>query len=506
MNRLYALIDGIGPIFSRFWTRHPALYYGLFLYFGAVGALQNVAYSILPIGLLLLGAGLLRFSLGALLAVVFGFYLTSSVQVAPAWAEGRIGQACFQITNITPEIRYHRAYYKLQIDLLSFVAKDNTFYAQNVPCKLVWNKPGLRPSADWLYEVEATLTEQNGLWTLHLLTGSVCKPYKRVFSFVEWRYRLKSAFKRFLARYIPPGEVRAFLEGVVIGEFHDPLLANSLRRFGLQHIIVVSGFHFSLIAAIFTGLIRLIASWKVTSVLLILLTTFYLLFVGPSPSVVRAYTATLLVLLANLFEEKSNGINSLGLGLMVALFIEPLWAESLSFTLSFLATWAILLFYPLCRRAIQTYFPRRTGSMLLKMPFLDQLTFVLLAFFLSSFALVASVTILMLPMSLFAFQQFPLLGIIYNCFFPFLVSISVFLLSLGLLFSWLSPVACLFFSSCTHLTEAALTLVRDAPLCFDMTLECSWLSLGVLVAYLCFVSFIGIIYLDRVSDNFKEAR
>lgn len=503
MKGLYTQYSRVGPFFSSFWTQHPALFYGLFLYLGAVGAVYSVGSLLLPLSFLFLGAvgNGYRLSLGCALALLFGLYVASTVEVLPEWADGRPGKATFQITNVTDDVRYNRAYYKLQVDLLRFESADNTFFAQNLPCKMVWNKATPRPRADFQYQVEATVTEHNGAWTLHALPNSEWVAVKPSFSLVEWRYRLKNGFKRLLAEHIPPSQVRAFLEGVVIGEFHDPLLANNLRRFGLQHIIVVSGFHFALIAAIFQALLRLFASWRATSVLLIALTSFYLIFVGPSPSVVRAYIAGMLVLLARLCKDQSNGLNSLGVGLLIALAIEPIWATSLSFTLSFLATFAILLFFPLCKRALGKIFPKRRASELLKMPFLDQLTFVLLSFFLSSFALVASVTILMLPMSLFAFHQFPLMGIIYNCFFPFLISISVFLLCLGLLFSWLAPLASIFFSACTFLTEAALTLVNDAPSWLDMTLQCSWLTAEWLTLYLCCISFLGIISYARSSEQ-----
>lgn len=503
MKGLYTQYRRVGPFFSSFWNQHPALLYGLFLYLGAVGAFYSVGSLLLPLFFLFLGAfgNGYRLALGCLLALLFGLYVASTVEALPEWAKGCSGKATFEITNVTSDIRYNRPYYKLQIDLLRFESPDNTFFAQNLPCKMIWNKATPRPRAGFQYQVEATLTENNGTWTLHALPNSQWVPVKSTFSFVEWRYRLKNSFKRLLAKHIPPSQVRAFLEGVVIGEFHDPLLANNLRRFGLQHIIVVSGFHFALIAAIFHGLLRLFASWRATSALLIALTTFYLLFVGPSPSVVRAYIAGLLVLLARLCKDQSNGLNSLGIGLLIALAIEPLWAISLSFTLSFLATFAILLFFPLCKRALGQIFPKRRASELLKMPFLDQLTFVLLSFFLSSFALVASVTILMLPMSLFAFHQFPLMGIFYNCFFPFLISISVFLLCLGLLFSWLAPFASMLFSACTFLTEAALTLVNDAPSWLDMTLQCSWLTAEWLTLYLCLVSFMGIISYTQQAEQ-----
>jgi competence protein ComEC len=314
------------------------------------------------------------------------------------------------------------------------------------------------------------------------------------FSLVEWRISAKLAFKRMLARYLPAGQTRSFLEGVLIGEFHDSLLSQNLSRFGLQHITVVSGFHFSLMVAILGTLFRLFLSWRQATVCLLLASSIYLAFVGASPSVLRAYLAIALVLVAKLIGEKTNGINCLGLGLVVCIALEPTWVTNLSFSLSFLATWAILLFYPLLYSYLLSLFPRRSGSTLLQMTFFDQLAFVLLAFFRTSVALVLAVSLLMLPASLYFFQQFPMIGIVYNCFFPFFITLAVSILALGMLFYWVTPIAAFFFHLAAMVTECALTHVTDGPLFLDSMLRSPEIPALLFVFYLSAVSFIAILF------------
>jgi competence protein ComEC len=497
----------IGPLFDAFWSRNPALLYGLALYLGSVFALSGHSAIYIPLALLFLPLLFcapmrlaLRLALAFALAVLFGFYVSSSIIYPPVWAHSS-GSATIQITEITPEIRYNRAFYKMKVDLKSFEADDRSFYAQNFVARVTASK--LPPHLDHTYTLRGMLEEYEGSWTLKIEKDSPWIVADEPFSLVSWRFSAKQFCKRLLASYLPPGQGRSFLEGVLIGEFHDALLANNLRRFGLQHITVVSGFHFSLIAAILCAILRFLLPWKATLIACLILTTGYFFFIGATPSVLRAWISVVVFIMAKLLQKRSSGINSLGLGLIITIFYDPTWVLHLSFTLSFLATWAILLLLPMCLDGMRKIFPRRTGSMLLKMSFLDQVTFVLLSFFLSSWALVGAVTILMLPMSLYVFQQFPLMGILYNCFFPFLVSVSVCLLVLGLLFCWLKPLAELLFWAASLLTDTALTFVNEAPGFLDVNVRLSCLSLEWLVLYLSLVSFVGII-LDSAVRNGQE--
>lgn len=493
-------VKRLGPLFDSFWSRYPALLYGLALYIGAVSALAFHPALLIPIILLVIPLAfhgtkrlLLRLGLALLMASLFSLYVANSCVFPPVWARSK-GCATIQIEECVPEMRYGKAYYKMKASLLLFEADDKSFYAKNIPCRIISKT---RPPLDRIYYVEGALVEANSLWTLKVLKTSAWQEEVLPFSLQEWRFKTRQMAKCLLAAYLPPGEVRAFLEGVLLGEFHDVHLAANLRRFGLTHITVVSGFHFSLIAAILTAILRLFLPWRSTLIASLLLTTGYFFFIGPSPSVLRAWIAVSIFIMAKLLEKASRGLNTLGVCLMASMLYDPTWVQSLSFTLSFLATFAILLLMPLCKSIMSSIFPKRSGSDLLKMSFLDQVTFVLLSFFLSSWALISSVMILMLPVSLYFFGTFPLMGIIYNCFFPFIVSIAVLLLALGLIFAWIKPFAYPLFWLAEKITSQALTFVTDAPSSVDCHLALAHFPLEWLVAYLSMVSFLGIIFCSR---------
>ncbi len=486
--------------FDSFWSKAPALFYGLFMYLGAWFASNSHIAIILPVLVLAIYYSppqKKRLYLGLVSMFIFWFYASNHVVIPPAWANTSPGVATFEITDLVYDIRYNKPYCKMKVSVISFEAHDKSFYAKNIPCTMVWNHIATRPKADSVYRINATLHEYNGSWSLKPLRGAHLDKVETTLSLVEWRFSAKRYVKEILSGYLDPSDTRALLEGVLVGEFHDNHLASALRRFGLQHLTVVSGFHFSLIAIILAAFFRLFMPWKVMNISLVVAACCYLVFIGPSPSVLRAWVAVTLLFSSRLLEKDTNGLNCLGFGLILVLGMDPSSVESLSFQLSFLATFAILLFYPLVEKTFKAFFPKRGAHEVLKMPFLEQLLFVILVFSISSLALVTSVTILMLPMSLYCFHTFPLMGIVYNCFFPFLVSIAVFIVAIAFFFLWLPFMASFLFSIASVLLDNALVLINYAPSWCDKSLYATWLSGPLLVIYLCLAIYVGIILHER---------
>ncbi len=475
---------------NSFWDSCPVLYYSLFILFGALWALTESPLFLVPAGPLLLHSSL-RLPLALLGGILFWFFVVNYVRYPPSWVDSMHGKAKFEVVDWTHEMRYNKPYCKMKLLLHSFEGDNSSFYAQNIPCKLSWSHIATRPKAGVLYEADGDLCVHNGICSLKVAELKKTKP---LFSLVDLRHAAKREVKLVLAKYLKAGETRSFLEGVLIGEFHDAHLKDGLKRFGLQHITVVSGFHFSLIAVLFAAFFRMLLPWKWLQAALIFATTGYLLFIGPSPSVLRAWAACTILFLSKLLERDANGLNSLGAGLIFVLSYDPAAALDLGFQLSFLATFAILLFYPVIDKWLRGLFPNRSATEVLLMPFSEQLLFVLLRFFTASIALVVSVSVLMLPMSLYAFGEFPLLGIVYNVFFPFLVSIGIFIVACAFLFLWLEPVASFFFQIAAFFLESSLTFITHAPNGLDFTLRASWISASILIFYLTGVSLLGIVY------------
>lgn len=160
--------------------------------------------------------------------------------------------------------------------------------------------------------------------------------------------------------------------------------------------------------------------------------SLYLLFIGDTPSVLRAWSVALLFLLGHIFEKRSSALNSLGAALLLSLLWNPLSATSLSLQLSFLATAGILFFYTPCNQLLMQLIPKKALSEVVGQNFLAQHLYILASFLREAFALTLAVHLALLPLLLSVFHGFSFNSLFYNLFFPFLASAALlfFLISL----------------------------------------------------------------------------
>jgi competence protein ComEC len=266
-----------------------------------------------------------------------------------------------------------------------------------------------------------------------------------------------------MRKYLSPGQARCFLEGLTVGEFHDMLLADHLRHFGLSHIMVVSGFHFSLVALFFGFVLQLLLPWRAAQNMLLLIVTGYFLFIGMAASVARAWLAILLAIIAKSIGRSPSGLNSLGVGLLVLVLYDPTLCLGAGFQLSFIATFAILLNYSLLEAYFEKLFVKRPFEEVSKMAPWDGICHLFVRFFSGSFSLAIAVAIFMIPTCLFIFGFWPLSSIFYNVFFPFMTSIAMFFTFFGLLFSPFWYLAKPFFFFAQTIADWILDTIRYMP-------------------------------------------
>lgn len=489
-----------------FWQRHPALLYGLFFYLGVQLALMPSWYCIVPLLSLIVPLSFSKDLVRLLFALFIGmgayFYAHSSIIFPDENHQYLRGKARIEVDDITHKLRFGAPFWKYRLTISSLIDPYHNVVIQNIPCIMNWKDFGKRPTAGGIYEVEGSLKRgKNGHYTFAPSRGAVFHEIGTTFSFVEFRLQAKTAFKTFVRKHLPPSEARGFLEGLVCGEFPDALLAQELRRFGLSHIMVVSGFHFSLLVAVMGFLLKTTVSRKWADGTLFLLATIYLLFVGFSPSVLRAWCSVGLFLLAAFAERKPSGLNSLGVSLMLVLVYDPTLSTSLSFQLSFLATGAILLFYSQCDEFFDRLFPSRSPSFIQSIPAVDQLIYFLMIFFRKAWSLTCAVNILMLPVGLYYFKSISLLGILHNFFFPALVAICMGLFVCACFLSFLPIISDWIFSSVYFLTDFSLTFVKYVPESFDKLLTVENIPPGLLIFYLTTACCVGLFLKSRFDNE-----
>lgn len=121
-------------------------------------------------------------------------------------------------------------------------------------------------------------------------------------------------------------------------------LSDALIKTGTLHIIALSGMNITILAGIIATTLGPFVSRRLASLLTIVLIILFILFVGPSPSVIRAGIMGGISLLAISFGRQYWSLYSLVLAAGVMLLLRPFWIGDLSFQLSVLATLGIILF------------------------------------------------------------------------------------------------------------------------------------------------------------------
>lgn len=492
---------------NRFWQQHPALLYGLASLLGCFLALTNTKMLFLPIGLLYFPLLLhprirdplcTRLLLSLLVGASTFFICFVSYQCPPLPREGVEGTAYMAISALQDKKTPFGQTLRMQGRILQFAPHDDVqrhLAVKNgdLQINLPWKEEGKRPRANQAYRVDGTLAQTGSGYQLKVKSHTSWEPVPGTWSLAEWRYEIKQQFGIMLQNQMNDPLVAAFLTGLAIGDFSDNQIATALGRFGLQHILAISGFHFAIVAALLSAALRCILSRHAGQVILLLLLFAYLLFLGPGASILRAWIMATVGLLGHLLYRSSNGLNSLGIALLVLLTIDPAASQSLAFQLSFLATAAILLFYAPAERLLRRIFPKRPLSQLVGMHGWDQHAVVILAFFRGALALGIAVNLAMLPVVLFYFQKFPWLSLVYNLFFPFLVSISMLLLLLALPLQPLLPWAAAFLHglNATY-TRWVLHLTLNVPTSFDFVWRVREIPSDWIIIYLSAMAVLGV--------------
>ena len=121
-------------------------------------------------------------------------------------------------------------------------------------------------------------------------------------------------------------------------------LLDDLVTTGTIHIIALSGMNITILATIVTTALLWFVSRRGTSLLTILIIIGFTLFVGPSPSIVRAAIMGSITMIAVIWGRQAWALWSLVLAAGIMLLVNFSWLWDLSFQLSFLATLGILLF------------------------------------------------------------------------------------------------------------------------------------------------------------------
>ncbi len=490
-----------------FWQRNPCFRYGLAALLGTYAALNGGYLLILPILLLSLSQHIMQTLLCVLIFLV-SFALIQFTYIFPKLPpEGIAGIARIHIDSLQAKTSHFGRQWIYKGRILSFTkAGESQPLARNIDytLSLPFKEEIERPPADRDYWIESHLKETSGgNYRLSVKKTNPWNPIEGSWSLAEWRFFAKQWVAESIERHFRSSRSAAFLTGIATGDFDDRIMSAEFSRFGLQHIMAISGFHFSIIAGVLSFLLRLLFPPKKTNLLMIAILTTYFVFLGCGPSILRAWLTILIALLGMLLQRKGSGLNALGLALLLSLLIDPLMCQHMGFQFSFLTTAAILLLFGPFDHSMQRLFFKRSLSEAIAMDGWNQHGYCLLAVFRQALSLGIAVNCAALPLTLFYFQKFPYFSLIYNLFFPFLVSLSMLLLILGFLIPVLGHWIHLVNDRYTH---CVLNFTYNLP----PKLDIAWYHdcpLEVLLPYLCLLLVGGILlqhYLRMRHESFRD--
>ncbi len=180
------------------------------------------------------------------------------------------------------------------------------------------------------------------------------------------RYRLQgftdkvaAAIGRFIGAAVP-GEEGSILKAVLLGDMGGipDKTKDAYAKTGVSHILSISGFHVGIISLFVIYVLFNVCRTSAYLLLhlnvrrLILLLTipfivFYVFLSGAAPATVRSVIMILAYVAVMLLEREIDILNSLMLVAMVILIYSPASLFDISFQLSFVALWGIIVLAPL---------------------------------------------------------------------------------------------------------------------------------------------------------------
>lgn len=209
--------------------------------------------------------------------------------------------------------------------------------------------------------VAGNLMVEKSMTKLELLSKPVASIFPRQIikvqdSWLKWVYDLKNKFIVNVKQYLPEYYAN-FLIGLLIGVNGielDSSLQDVFLSLGLLHMLVVSGAQVALLTSILLKFLSVFnLPKKVNFVVVLLFNVIFLLFVGGEISVLRAVIMMQITIFLNYDNRAKTTLQVLALTGIVMLIYSPGMLFSLSFILSFCATFSVVEISPLIQKMLE---------------------------------------------------------------------------------------------------------------------------------------------------------
>lgn len=301
-------------------------------------------------------------------------------------------------------------------------------------------------------------------------------------------FSFKSVQQKLLGIYTTSGlsgKELALLSALTLGykDLIDPEMKTSFSSSGTIHVLAVSGLHVGIIFLILKTLFSFLNSWRRGPVIryLFILTSmwFYALLTGFTPSVIRATLMFSFLLTGQLLKRDASSINIIAASAFFILLFDPYTLKEVGFQFSYLAVLGIIYFHPKIYHLVK-----------IRNWVLDKIW--------SLTVVSLSAQIIIAPLSIHYFNQFPLLFLVANLIVIPGITILLYLGASMLVLSFI-PLATTFVSWLVSLVSGVIFFTIDVidALPFSM-LDGIYLSMPkVITMYLILLLVIGIINTRR---------
>ncbi|MBQ3414978.1 MAG: ComEC/Rec2 family competence protein [Clostridia bacterium] len=136
------------------------------------------------------------------------------------------------------------------------------------------------------------------------------------------------------------------LLGIILGENEkiDEEIVESFKISNLSHILAISGMHISYIIISANFVLKKLIGYRKSNYITIFIIILYMIFIGFSPSLVRASIMGILTICSRLLYSKSDTITNISLSAFILLIFNPFIIFDLGFQFSYSGTLGIILF------------------------------------------------------------------------------------------------------------------------------------------------------------------
>ncbi|MEP7284608.1 MAG: ComEC/Rec2 family competence protein, partial [Chloroflexota bacterium] len=151
---------------------------------------------------------------------------------------------------------------------------------------------------------------------------------------------------RQLIQQILPSPQSALLTGILLGSDNDipPEISDAFNQTGTTHIIAISGSNITIVAGLLLAVFGRLGDKRLAAIFMLAGIAIYTIFVGASPSVVRAAIMGSLSIIALRLGRRSDGLTALAASIWVMTLLNPLVLFDMGLILSASATLGLILY------------------------------------------------------------------------------------------------------------------------------------------------------------------